>query len=67
MNQPLNKRQVADRLAVTISLQSQGMITTCVTCEHYDESSWTCKLFKQQPPPKIVASGCGEWSEGLPF
>lgn len=62
-----DKVSVQFRVMLTKSLQKQHIITTCATCEHYDKPSWTCNLFKQQPPVDVVVVGCGEWSEGLPY
>lgn len=54
-----------DRL--TQKLHAQGLIHSCLTCEHFDEASETCHVYKQRPPARVIAYGCPSWIDDIPF
>lgn len=52
-------RQVAEAVATNVE--------TCLTCEHFDESTETCALAKARPPARVIAYGCPCYVPGVPF
>lgn len=43
------------------------LLRTCVTCEMFDLQSETCRQFNARPPANIIAYGCDEYIEEIPF
>jgi len=52
---------------LTKKLIKERIITTCLNCDNFDKEQEICKLASQRPPASVIASGCVQWVEGLPF
>ena len=62
------KCDVPYMLALTKKLHDEKLITTCVTCDHFDHQREMCRLAYQRPPAIVIANGCASWvDENLPF
>jgi hypothetical protein len=47
-----------------------GIWSTCLNCEHKRRPKGPplhCARFKADPPPEVIAVGCFEWTEEIPF
>lgn len=40
---------------------------TCVTCQHFTESTEVCGLYSARPPARVIASGCDQYTQVPPF
>lgn len=40
---------------------------TCVECLHFDHQSEHCILAAQRPPARVIAYGCREYTDDIPF
>lgn len=40
---------------------------TCLNCERFDEPTEMCEKFQARPPARIIAHGCDEHEEEVPF
>lgn len=66
----MEKGSVEYMLALTLKLHQKRIITSCLTCQHFNEAGETCALAPppyQRPPARTIATGCAQWDEGLPF
>lgn len=69
------------RIQLHKELITYGIIPSCLNCIHTDNTgvrvgstikatdpqNVMCEKFKVQPPLQIVACGCPDWVEGIPF
>ena len=50
---------------------NQGLFRTCLNCDHWRDNPAAnmvgCNLYRQMPPPKVVAVGCDDHSDMIPF
>lgn len=51
---------------LTQKLHDMGLITTCLTCVHFDNEKNICSVYNQLPPPQVIGLGCITW-DYLPF
>jgi hypothetical protein len=40
---------------------------TCINCSEFDEKSEICRIHKARPPARIIALGCGDHVDMIPF
>ncbi len=42
---------------------------TCPNCLHFDEAAEVCTFYNPQlrPPARVIAFGCPEFQDGVPF
>lgn len=40
---------------------------SCVTCENFDPKNEVCKMVNQRPPAHVVAFGCEQYEQEIPF
>lgn len=43
------------------------LLRTCVKCDTFDHEAEVCKRFNARPPAKVIAYGCDEFIEEIPF
>lgn len=75
MSSELFKEQLAKRLEdaadkMTASFVSvvQQSLTTCVVCDHWNQTGETCMKFQnQRPPARVIAFGCPAFENEVPF
>jgi hypothetical protein len=44
-----------------------GLLTSCINCEHWHPKTEQCGLFNQRPPVPVIVYGCPEWQFDIPF
>lgn len=42
-------------------------VRSCITCADFEESSELCFKAGRRPPAKVIAQGCEEYNEDIPF
>jgi hypothetical protein len=76
MNTDDSRKVLDDNIAAALRelAKSAAMIVstgrrTCVNCLHFDEAAGVCTFYTPQmtPPPRVIAFGCGEFQDGVPF
>lgn len=40
---------------------------TCLNCEHFDEPNELCRKWDARPPARIIATGCADHQDEIPF
>ena len=62
--------------AIAIALQECGgriarvvlsTVPNCVDCLHFDEKNETCTKWNARPPARVIAFGCDNFEEDIPF
>ena len=48
-------------------MMDEGWFRSCLNCQSFDESREWCKHWKAKPPAKVIAIGCEEHSDNIPF
>lgn len=43
------------------------LLRTCVTCDMFDHETEQCRRYTTRPPAKVIAYGCDEYIEEIPF
>lgn len=43
------------------------LMRTCVTCDFFDEDTEQCRKWNARPPAKVIAYGCDQYLEEIPF
>lgn len=43
------------------------LLRTCLTCDTFNEETETCRKWNAKPPARIIAYGCDEYIEDIPF
>lgn len=56
-----------DELFNALSGELEKNVKTCISCNSFDESTETCKMFEQRPPARIIAFGCEHFNDDIPF
>ena len=44
-----------------------GLLTSCINCEHFDKKARICTKYKVEPPAEVIVYGCPEWEFDIPF
>ena len=39
----------------------------CLNCLNFDEKKEICNLCNQRPPARVIAYGCPQWVDEIPF
>jgi len=60
-------KEVVELLAPHIELILTGVLRTCVTCDNFDKKNELCKLCMLRPPAEVIATGCPQYEEQIPF
>jgi hypothetical protein len=64
-------KEIATELVAEIEFVINRHTKTCLTCEHWfderDVNANTCGKFNALPPPRVIAYGCPDYSEEIPF
>ena len=68
----VSARQIAEYLAERITPTLKTMTQCCLTCDHWNNEDHkinpnSCALVKRLPPPRVIAYGCEQWQEVIPF
>ena len=43
-------------------------VKSCITCEHFEEHAGErCSLAATRPPARVIAQGCEQYRESIPF
>lgn len=69
------KRELATIRHMQRLLARSGHIITCMNCEHWSDGRLPlgapkpvgCTKFGAVPPPDVIAFGCPEWDQVIPF
>ena len=48
-------------------LYDAGLFQSCLNCVHFNEASELCGLVNQRPPARVIALGCPQHSDEIPF
>lgn len=48
-------------------LEDHGVVRNCLNCEHFSPSREICTRWDQRPPAHIIARGCPDWEQEIPF
>lgn len=43
------------------------VVTSCLSCDFFDEEAELCNMAHQRPPARVLVLGCGQWSPRIPF
>ena len=54
------------RTAISDLIESKGAFRNCATCSYWLHPHG-CDKFKQMPPQEIIAKGCDDHSDLIPF
>lgn len=44
-----------------------GLLTSCISCEHWNAKDERCEKYKVRPPTNVIVLGCDEWVWDIPF
>lgn len=46
-----------------------GLMKSCLTCQHFDEATEVCKKFQERPPARVIVSACEHYCDldEIPF
>ncbi len=44
-----------------------GTNRRCLTCDHFNEAQDRCVKYGMKPPSRVIAFGCPEWVDVVPF
>lgn len=47
--------------------QAEGGFPSCVNCDHFTETTETCRLANARPPARTIAFGCPSFLPEPPF
>lgn len=49
--------------------EPNGLVSSCLSCDHFNESAELCVKFGQRPPARIIAFACESYSDNdrIPF
>lgn len=67
------KRELATIRHMQQMLVRSGYVITCLNCEHWLDKPLPngdqpgCTKFKAMPPPNVIAFGCPDWDQLIPF
>jgi hypothetical protein len=53
-----------------MQLNPAQMVKSCISCDHFNESTEMCKLVNARPPAKIIAFACEKYDnmdDEIPF
>lgn len=42
-----------------------GIVQTCVSCDHFDGDTERCRLANARPPARVIAFGCEKYSDDM--
>jgi hypothetical protein len=66
-----DRMELVSKLAENITSQViesiREMAQTCIHCEHFDEEKELCKLAGKRPPARVIAFGCENFQNIIPF
>lgn len=48
-------------------MMDEGWFRTCLNCQSFDEYKEWCMRWKAKPPAKVIAIGCEDHSDVIPF
>lgn len=61
---PVQERyDVPDMLRLAKKLHDRRVITSCMTCSHFNEQTEICEYYMRRPPARIIAFGCESWDD----
>ncbi len=76
----MNKLDIKDRIGMLHYLASdlaeqwrdKGFFRNCINCSYFqqnpaNEMQYYCEKNEQPPPPRIIANGCEQHSDLIPF
>lgn len=43
------------------------LLRTCCSCDMFDHEEEKCRKFDMRPPAQVIAYGCDEYIEEIPF
>lgn len=79
MTSPVPASEKAKRELETVRhmqkmLARSGYIITCMNCENWsdgklpvDKGFVGCRRYEAMPPPEVIAFGCPDWDQLIPF
>ena len=59
--------EIAKELGAVMRKHLDESTRTCINCIHFNEPTEQCRLFKARPPARIIALGCDEYQDQIPF
>ena len=42
-----------------------GILRSCLSCDNFTEATETCRLYNARPPARVIAFGCGAYSDDM--
>lgn len=60
-------RELAKDIAERVTEQLETLTKTCLTCEHFTEKTELCGLVNKRPPARVIAFGCEQYEDQIPF
>jgi hypothetical protein len=58
---------LAKELAKEMELVLMRYTRTCINCEHFELKTELCRLAAKRPTATIIATGCEQHEEAIPF
>ena len=52
---------------LTQKLHKKGIVTSCLSCDHFIHEGEICGLVGESPPLEIKVKACPKWRSKLPF
>lgn len=54
--------------AIALSTKKSGEFTKCcITCDTFNEKEEICTKYNMKPPARVIAFGCPEYVNDIPF
>lgn len=66
-NRDKDVAKIAAQLAGQLAPVIEDATRSCLTCCHFSESDEICLLAKQRPPARVIAYGCEQYEDDIPF
>jgi hypothetical protein len=61
----------AEKRKLEIAIQNaaiaDGTWSTCLKCDHWNETAETCVYYNQRPPAWVIVNGCDDFQIEIPF
>lgn len=63
------RHDLRDYFMQAIEAWTPELVTTCITCMHFNEPTETCGKFKMRPPARVIAYACKDYfaPDEIPF
>jgi Fe-S-cluster containining protein len=59
--------EIGKIISDTIIKVLDNNLRSCLNCINFDEANELCNIYKQRPPARIIAKGCEQWFDDIPF